>query len=251
MTGQDGGVTQPTSDVDRSAVAQTFADLARIVHESPDLDSVCQAVVSAATQLVPGCQHASIMLREGQRYHTTAASDEIGARVDALEREVGEGPCVDAIETDAYHLDTDIATNSRWPKLAERVLSETPVRGMAGYPLLVDGRKSGALNLFCDRPGGLTTESADAGVVLASFASVALGGSSSREEARTLAEGLTTNREIGMAVGLLMATHNLSAQEAFATLRKASSHLNRKISQIARELVEAERRGSGGGSSQG
>ena len=35
--------------------------------------------------------------------------------------------------------------------------------------------------------------------------------------------------------------HGPRMQEAFATLRKASSHLNRKISSIARELVEAER----------
>jgi hypothetical protein len=235
-------VTQSTFDNDRSAVAQAFAELARVVHERPDLDSVCESVVSAATLLVPGCDHASIMLREHGRYRTAAASDGVAERVDALERELGTGPCVDAIEDDSYHLDADIRTHCEWPALAERVLAETPVRGMAGYRLLVDGRKSGALNLFSDQAGALTSDSASAGLVLASFASVALGGSSRHEEARTLADGLASNREIGMAVGLLMAAHGLSAQEAFATLRKASSQMNRKLSAIARELVEADQR---------
>jgi hypothetical protein len=233
-------VTPSTPDPNPSSVAETFAELARVVHGQPGLDEVCQAIVDAATRLVPGCDHASIMLRERGRFRTAASSDEIAHRVDELEREVGTGPCVDAIETESYQLDADIAGHSRWPVLGERVLAETPVRGMAGYGLLVDGRKTGALNLFCDTPGALTAESADAGVVLASFASVALGGSSSHEEARTLAEGMASNREIGMAIGLLMAAHGLGADEAFATLRKASSHLNRKISAIARELVANE-----------
>lgn len=245
--GQDGDVTEPTVDGDRPLVAQTFAELARLVHERPDLDSVCEAIVGAATRLVPGCDHASVMLREHGRFRTAAATDDVARRVDALEREVRQGPCLDAIETESYQLDADIRTSSRWPQLAERVLSQTPVRGMAGYPLLVDGRKSGALNLFSDQAGVLTADSADAGVVLAAFASVALGGSSSHDEARTMAEGMTSNREIGMAIGLLMATHGLGAEEAFATLRKASSHLNRKISAIARELVEAERAKEPGG----
>jgi hypothetical protein len=233
-------VSQSRPDSDPSTIAETFAELARLVHSQPGLDEVCQAVADAATRLVPGCDRASIMLRERGRFRTAASSDAIAHRVDELEREVGAGPCVDAIETESYQLDTDIRTHSRWPELAARVLAETPVRGMAGYGLLVDGRKTGALNLFSDTAGALTAESADAGVVLASFASVALGGSSSHEEARTMAEGMASNREIGMAIGLLMASHGLGAEEAFATLRKASSHLNRKISAIARELVENE-----------
>ncbi|HEX3002831.1 MAG TPA: GAF and ANTAR domain-containing protein [Angustibacter sp.] len=233
-------MTQTAADGDRSVVAQTFAELARVVHEQPGIDEVCRAIVDAATRLVPGCDHASIMLRERGRFRTAASSDDVAHRVDELEREVRAGPCVDAIESESYQLDADITQHSRWPELAARVLAETPVRGMAGYGLLVDGRKTGALNLFSDTAGALTAESADAGVVLASFASVSLGGSSSHEEARTLAEGMASNREIGMAIGLLMASHGLGAEEAFATLRKASSHLNRKISAIARELVANE-----------
>ncbi len=219
-------------------MAVTFAELARVLTERPGLAEVCQAVVDTAPRLVPGCDHASIMVRDGDAFRTLASSDDVGALVDRIERETGAGPCVDAIESDAYQLDSDISTGSQWPDLAARVLTETPVRGMAGYRLLVGGRKAGALNIFSDTPGALTGASADDGIVLAAFASVALGGSTHHEEARTLAAGIESNREIGTAIGLLMAAHGLSAQEAFDTLRRASSHLNRKLASIAREIVE-------------
>ena len=64
-----------------------------------------------------------------------------------------------------------------------------------------------------------------------------MGGQSHRAEAVSLAAGLESNREIGTAIGLLMAAHGLSADEAFDTLRRASSHLNRKLATIAREII--------------
>ncbi len=215
-----------------------FAELARLLHEQDGMQAVCQAVCKAATQIVPGVDHASIMINERGTYRTLASSDAIGAAIDQMEREVGAGPCVDAIEDEAYQLDADIRTQSAWPTLAARLLAETPVRGVAGYRLLVDGRKTGALNLFSDTPGALDAAAADQGAVLAAFASVALGGSAHQEQARTLAAGLESNRQIGTAIGLLMATHGLTAQEAFETLRSASSRLNRKLAVIAREIVE-------------
>lgn len=224
-------------DADQQEVVHAFADLARLVHARPGLHEVCQAVAEAATHLVEGCDHASIMVREGRGYRTIAGSDDVAFLVDRLERETGSGPCVDAIETDSFQLDSDITTRSQWPLLTKRVLAESPVRGMAGYRLLVDGRKTGALNLFSDSPNALTAAAADTGVLLASFASVALGGATHHAQAQTLTLGIESNREIGIAIGLLMATHGLSAQEAFATLRKASSQLNRKVSSIAAEIV--------------
>lgn len=236
-------MTENVPTTEQREVATTFAELARVVHANPGVDEVCAAVVDAAPRLIAGCDHASLMVKEGKEYRTVASSDEIGQRIDELERELGDGPCVDAIEDAAFQLDPDIAVHSQWPALAARVLAETPARGMAGYRLVVDGRKTGALNIFCDTPGALDDEAADAGAVLAAFASVALAAAAHAEQASTLADGMASNREIGTAIGLLMAAHGLDQQQAFETLRKASSHLNRKLASIAREIVE---RGPGG-----
>ena len=156
--------------------------------------------------------------------------------------ELGEGPCVDAIEEEAGQIDPDISKHSTWPKLAERVLAETPVRGMAGFRIIVDGRKVGALDLFSDTPGALEAAGAE-GAVLSSFASVALMSVANRERADSLRRGLESNREVGKAVGLMMAAHQIGSDEAFALLRRASNDMNMKLTEVAREVIEnAERR---------
>ena len=56
-------------------------------------------------------------------------------------------------------------------------------------------------------------------------------------QARTLREGLDSNREIGKAVGLMMAFHKVGDDDAFDILRKASQDMNLKISEIAGQIV--------------
>ena len=73
------------------------------------------------------------MLARRDGYGSAAASDDVARHIDELERELGEGPCVDAIEEEAGEIDSDISRHSSCPRLAERVLAENPVRGMAGF----------------------------------------------------------------------------------------------------------------------
>jgi transcriptional regulator with GAF, ATPase, and Fis domain len=226
---------------DQRDIGQFFAALSAIVYGDAEPQKVYQSIVDAAVQLVAGCERASIMLRRGKSYESVASTDAIAHRIDRIEVEVGEGPCLDAIEEEAYQHDADLTTDSSpWPAFRERILSETPVRSAIGYRLLVDGAKAGALNIFSDRPGGLTTESADQGAVLAAFASVALMALAARDDAESLRKGLQSNREIGKAVGLLMAAHKVSAEAAFDILRETSQELNVKLAAVAAEIVDGQ-----------
>jgi hypothetical protein len=214
-----------------------FRALADFIYSSDDFDQVYDAICHAAPQLVSGCDHASLMLHRGGDFVTAAANDDVALHIDELERQLGEGPCVDAIVDEAVFMDGDLTDGSPWPRLSERAMSETPVRGMAGFRLIVDGKKSGALNLFSDTAGGLSPESIDQAVLLASFVSVALLASGERQTAATLRAGLESNREIGKAVGLLMAFHKIKDEDAFGLLRKASQDLNLKVAEVARRVV--------------
>jgi hypothetical protein len=226
-------------DTDTSEV---FGRLAEIVYASDDFTEVYQAVTESAPSLVDGCDHASLMLHWDGRFVTTAASDDVAHTVDGFERELGEGPCLDAIQDNAVYHDGDLADGSPWPRLAERVLAETSVRGMAGFRLRAADGRTGALNLFSDTPGGLTARAVDQGIVLASFITVALVAATERRSASSLRAGLQSNREIGKAVGLMMAFHKISDEEAFAMLRAASQDLNVKLSEVARQVVEHHNR---------
>ncbi len=220
------------------ATAGVFRSLAQIVYASNDFDEVYDAVVDAAPHLVDGCDHASLMLRANDRFLTVAASDDVARTVDTFERELGEGPCLDAIVDASVYHDADLTDGSPWPRLTERVLARTPVRSMAGFRLLVGNQKSGALNLFSDTPGGLDSASVDQGIVLASFVTVALLAANERRTAETLRSGLASNREIGKAIGLMMAFHKISDEEAFGMLRTASQEMNIKLAEVARQVVD-------------
>lgn len=238
-----------TEEIERIARAvrdtltgSVFSGLADLVYGGGSYDNLFDALCRAAPRIVQGCDHASLMVRRGRDFETAACNDDIAEHVDLLEREVGDGPCVDAILDEEYQLDPDLTSHSQWPRLATRVLRDTPVRGMAGFRMLVDGKKVGALNVFSDTPGELTVASADQATILAAFASVALIAVEEKQQVSTLREGLESNREIGKAVGLLMAAHKVDDDEAFTILRKASQDMNIKVSEVAREVLDHRRR---------
>nr|WP_296774268.1 GAF and ANTAR domain-containing protein [Rhodococcus sp. (in: high G+C Gram-positive bacteria)] len=222
--------------------ATVFAALADIVYKGTSVDEVYSAICVAATLLVPGCDHASLMLvRRGQAV-TVAASDEVARTVDDIERATGEGPCLDAIENEAAQVETDFLTPSQWPALARGVLMRTPVRGAMGFRLMLDQKKVGALNLFSDTPGLFDADTADKAIMLTAFAAVTVSAIISGEEADTLRRGLESNREIGKAIGLLMAMHDVDDDQAFDMLRKTSQDMNVKIAALAQSVVESHKR---------
>ncbi len=225
----------PTAD---AATAEVFRGLAAFVYATNDYEQVYDAVVQAAPGLVVGCDHASLMLRRKDRFVTSAASDDVARHVDELERTLGEGPCLDAILDEAVYHDADLTDGCPWPRLQERVLAETPVRGMAGFRLMVGTEKTGALNLFSDTPGALTPEGVDQAIVLASFVTVAIFAAHERQQADSLRAGLASNREIGKAIGLLMAFHKISDEDAFAMLREASQQMNLKLTEVAKRVID-------------
>ncbi|WP_343599292.1 GAF and ANTAR domain-containing protein [Mycobacterium sp.] len=218
--------------------ATVFAALAEIIYQGADPREVYAAICVAATLVVPGCDHASLLVRRDGRYVTVGASDQIAQHIDDLERRVGDGPCIDAIEEEAPQIETDLTTPSQWPRLAARLLAETPVRGAMGFRLRVGERKAAALNLFSDTANVFDTESAGRAIVLVSFASVALNAIAHGEDATTLRRGLLSNREIGKAVGMLMLLHGVSEDQAFEVLRRYSQDMNIKVADVARSVIE-------------
>jgi transcriptional regulator with GAF, ATPase, and Fis domain len=218
--------------------ATVFAALAEIIYQGSDVREVYTAICIAATMVVAGCDHASLLVRRNDKYVTVAASDRIAHQVDDFERDVGEGPCVDAIEEETPQIEPDLTTPCQWPKLAARLVAKTPVRGAMGFRLLVNQRKTGALNLFSDTPNVFDKESAGQAVVLAAFASVAISAIGHGEDAATMRRGLASNREIGKAIGMLMLLHGLSEEEAFGLLRRHSQHLNIKLADVARQVIQ-------------
>lgn len=218
--------------------ATVLSNLAEILYEHATFDKISAALCVASTMLIPGCSRASLMMFENGRYVTAASSDPIAASIDALELSLGEGPCLDAIDDETPQLEQDLASRSQWPNLAKEIVRSTPVRSALALRIKTGTAKSGAMNLFSDERDGFTDESIDAALIVAAFASVLISARMQREEAETLRGGLARSREIGKALGLLMATHNVDDDSAFELLKHASQHTNTKIAELARHMVD-------------
>jgi len=59
----------PTADP-----ATVFSALAEIIYQGSDVAEMYAAICVAATLIVPGCDHASLLLRQNDRYVTIGAS---------------------------------------------------------------------------------------------------------------------------------------------------------------------------------
>lgn len=221
--------------------ARVFTSLADLVYQGSSQAEMYAAICLAATLIVPGCDRASLMLRRDATYTTAAASDAIARKIDRLEQRLRDGPCIKAFDDSDAQLESNLAATDRWPGLAARVVAETPVRGALGCGVVVDRNTHGALNLFSDTAHAFTEESVQHASVLASFATVATYAAAHGQDAATLRRGLNSNREIGKAIGMLMVLDDISDDDAFDVLRRASQDKNVKLVEIAANVLRERR----------
>lgn len=60
-----------------------------------------------------------------------------------------------------------------------------------------------------------------------------------RDQVEQLELALRTSRTIGAAIGIIMSSRSATQDEAFAVLRSASQHTNRKLRDLAADIVHA------------
>jgi hypothetical protein len=164
---------------------------------------------------------------------TVAATDQLPREVDALQYGLREGPCLEAIETDDLALAADLRVDDRWPRFGPECAARFGVHSMLGVRLLLDGPERGALNLYASAPGTFGERDADLAATLSPFISVVLQNELYARKITDLETALSSSRSIGTAVGILMARHLITADEAFSRLSRTSQDLNRKLRELA------------------
>ncbi|MCW2818018.1 MAG: hypothetical protein JWR42_805 [Marmoricola sp.] len=219
------------------ALAQEFAELHLHLKSDAHPDASAQRLVDLVCQVVPGCRWAGITSwPENASPHTAACSPDFPLIVDAIQYSLEEGPCMSAAAETWTSWAPDLTAETRWPRFTAAVLAQSPVRGALGYHLPgTPGRH--ALNLYSDRPDVFDQEAVAAGALFATHAGVLMAHARTTHEANKLEGALESNRLIGTAVGLLMATHDIPREAAFEALKRTSSYLNRKVRDIAVDVT--------------
>ena len=197
-------------------------------------------LVRIAVAHVPGAGSASLTLRRGTRLTTEAASDEVARQADRLQLESGGGPGADAGFHESVYVTGDVGSDARWPGWGRAVRHELGVASVLWqrFTLLGEPAVVAALTMYSERPDAFDERAAGMGLVLASHGSLLVTATLARSRANNLLQGLESNREIGVAMGILMHRHRLDRQQAFAVLRVASQDSNRKLAEVAREVAD-------------
>jgi GAF domain-containing protein len=215
-------------------VAQALRDVARSLEAEPDLPHVLGAIVASVTDTVPGAEHAGVSLYERKLLQTVASTSDLTKRINNIEHELDEGPCLQALlDHRSYRID-DTSTDTRWPRFAAAAEAHG-VRSMLGYKLFTSGRTLGTLDLYSSTPNAFDAESEVVGEVFAAHAAIALLGSTQQAEWQT---ALNSRDTIGIAKGILMQRERISDVQAFNLLVSTSQNANVKLHNLAAWLIE-------------
>ncbi|GGH99827.1 GAF and ANTAR domain-containing protein [Arthrobacter liuii] len=202
------------------------------------LSGLAAAALSEASGDAIEC---AVTLKLRRRPATAAGSSARAVELDHIEQSVGDGPCIRALREMAPVIIDDVAKDPRWQTL-NRKFAEHGVRSTLGVPLEISADASAALNFFATKPGVFTADVYDKAVGFAAAAHNTLHLSVRIDNAQNRADDLEAALEsrtaINLACGVIMAQNRCSQEEAMEILTKVSSNRNRKLRDVAKELIE-------------
>ena len=191
-------------------LAHQVSIISRALNEDFGVLATMHTLVRAVVETVPGalCAEVTIAGRGGGTVHAPHGSDRSVAHPDG-------GPC-----------DGNRRRGTSWPCRLD-------------LPLLLADREIGLLTLWCGHEPSGHEDDRSIGVILATHAALALHHAGRYEQ---LTAALDTRDMIGQAKGMLMARYGLTADRAFDMLRRLSMDGNRRLSDLADEIVRSEGR---------
>jgi transcriptional regulator with GAF, ATPase, and Fis domain len=169
--GQPSAENQGTT-AGQDELAQQLSEVSRSLQAQDNTDQMLDEVVLAAVALIPGVDEGSISVVTGRSAVTSQSpSVDLPRRVDAVQAELGEGPCLDAVFDQQTVQVPDMAHEQRWPRFAAAA-AKAGAASMLSFQLYVEKDNLGALNLYSYRPNAFDDESEHVGLMFASHAAV-------------------------------------------------------------------------------
>jgi len=198
------------------------------------------ATLAAGIQSPPASCGVSLR-RDGETF-TVAGSDARAMQVDEAQYGWGEGPCLDALNSGEITDAPDLVDDTRWGDYRNHVLAQG-FRSVLSLPLTIDGVTIGALNLYGEAPrafsDGQRSRAEGFAAQAATGLTLTLRHANQVELSEQLQQALLSRALIDQALGVVMAQQRCTADAAFAVLRTASQNRNRKLRDVAADIIEA------------
>ncbi|MEA2932949.1 MAG: hypothetical protein QOI56_1734 [Actinomycetota bacterium] len=205
------------------------------------LNELLQKVVELACHTVRPAHSVSITVADAGRYRTSHSTDEEALAIDQAQYDGDEGPCLEALRSGQQVQVSIHDEGAPWPRVRQKA-NELGVEAVLSTPLLRtrDGA-IGALNVYSHEVGGFDETARRTAEVIGEHAALLVGNTVALLTASQLNEqlrqALASREIIGEAKGIIMERQSCTRDEAFDILRRASQRENRKLRDLAEELV--------------
>jgi GAF domain-containing protein len=230
----------PDHNDELTALSASLSAMASAILGEETLAGTLDLVVSLATAALPHAYGTSVTVAGTRRLRTLSATSQAVRDVDNVQYTSGQGPCVEATASGVAQQATGNQLTERWPEFGAAAV-EHGIASVLSIPLGVPDRTAGALNLYGAADDTFGQAETRLATVFARHAAAVLANAVSIADAeatnRNLVDALATRQVIGQAMGIIMARERCDSDRAFDVLRRASQRTNRKLREIAEEIV--------------
>jgi GAF domain-containing protein len=222
-------------------LAAVFARMSGLLLSQETVDTVLGLVTALAVETVPGADGAGLtLLDEWGRRESSAATDPLVERADALQYTLDEGPCLACAALRQVVRIDDLTEDRRWPRWRSEAMP-LGLRATLSAPLVVGDRSQGALKVYARAPHAFDTHAEQVLTLFAAQAAIAVANVQTRERAERLSDGLrqaVRGRDVvNTATGVLMARHGVDQETAFGMLLGQSRQDAQALQEAARSVV--------------
>jgi GAF domain-containing protein len=222
-------------------VTSALTELAQVLEEEEELAEVLQRTTDQVERAVPEADMASVSVLRDDVPETIAFSSDRVLAIDADQYAAGEGPCLEAARTGQVVRVGVEGAEDRWPQFA-RTARAAGVASYLSCPLFLDEEFAGSLNLYSEEGHGFGELDEALLRLYVTAASQAIASARRYARARRVAgqlrQALGSRAVIDQAMGVLMATRGMTAEEALTELSRQSQNANIKLRELAARLVE-------------
>ena len=224
-----------------SPLSRSMAAVASTMDGPVDVNELLQLICRAAVDAVPGADYAGITLADRHgKLETPTATDPLIHKIDALQYEFNQGPCVDAVQGHWQARSDDLSVDIRWPKYGP-LAAELGIVSQMGIELFDEPGVVAGLNLYSSTVGAFDDDTVEAAMLFAIQATHTLGRVMTQKQ---LTDAMTTNTTIGRATGVVMQQFQLSADRAFELLTRVSRIHDVTLEVLADQVLDEVTNGS-------
>ena len=231
-----------------STPADLSSDLTRVAAIPANVgvvDAALRLVVALTRETVGGADGVTVTLSRHGQMTTVASSDETIAQMDRDQYATGEGPCLAAATEGRWFHVESLAEETRWPEFIPRAI-RGGISSILSTPLLAAARPVGALNIYSNAERAFGAQGQELAALFATQASGILTDAavdvSAEQVAARLQDALRAREVIAQAQGVIMEREGVSAEDAFAHLRRSSRDADVPVRQHADDVVATSRR---------